>query len=366
MPRLPQPWTKKRGGRTLVGGVSSIVGETLLYASILAVGVFGLTLTFAVQLVPSQLPTSASPVPLRTGTSVWIFGAIFLAAIITGATRLIYRLIQVSASTEYRKVLAGKAGRLEKNALDWIGPEPSPASQVSEPDLSDLPNVPGVRSLNDSPGEHLKFRLAPQPTEDGLVGLAILTMVWNIVWFILLAIAVVGFWTGNVRPILSGLLIPLGYLGYWSFRSLLTLIKARAGVGPTIVEISDHPLYPGGSYKVYVIQMGRMRLRTLTVRLVCEEETFFRQGTDVRVERCEVFAQEMASQTKVRVDQQAPWEQQFELPLAADVMHSLVGMHNAIRWKIVVSGESRPWPSFCRSFPIVVHPPQRPLNRSPR
>lgn len=366
MPRLPRPYTKKRGGRTLGSRLSGIVGETLLYASILAVGVFGLTLTLAVRFAPSQLPTVPSPEPLRTGTAVWIFASLFVAAIVTGATRLIYRLIQLSASTEYRQVLAVRAGRLEREALDWIGPEQRIGDQLSGDGPGDLPNVPGIRSLNDSPGEHLKYRLAPQPTRDGFVGLAVLTLLWNVVWFVLLAIAVVGFFTGRIRPVLTALLVPLGYLGYWSFRSLLVQLRVRAGVGPTIVEIGQHPLHPGDQSRVHVIQMGRLRLRKLTVRLICEEETFFRQGTDVRADRCEVFTQVLGEESKVRVDQQVPWEQQFELQLPQDVMHSLVGMHNAIKWKIVVSGESRPWPSFCRSFPIVVHPPLLPPSRSPR
>jgi hypothetical protein len=199
-----------------------------------------------------------------------------------------------------------------------------------------------------------------------LAGLATLALVWNAAWFVLLAVVVEGFYIGHSRWIVTVLLVPFGGIGIWSFRLFLTQLRQRAGVGPTIVEISDHPLYAGQDYKLFVAQTGRFRVKRLTVQLICEEETFYRQGTDLRIERHEAYSQALWKQSNAVVDPQTPLEQQLEFSLPENAMHSFVAAHNAIRWKIVVQGESRPWPSFCRSFPVIVHPTGLPQKRSPR
>jgi hypothetical protein len=164
----------------------------------------------------------------------------------------------------------------------------------------------------------------------------------------------------------AGLLVPFAVIGVWVARYFLSQLRRQAGVGATIVEISHHPLVPGDEFEIFVSQTGRLRLKRLTVQLVCQEESFYRQGTDVRVDRHECFTQILCKEREVSVDPMAPWEQQLNSVLPPEVMHSFVGSHNAIGWKIVVTGESRPWPSFCRSFPVVVHPPGLPPKRSPR
>jgi hypothetical protein len=288
------------------------------------------------------------------GLASWIFGILGLAAIGTGAGGLLYRIIRVGASSERRSALATRASSIEIIV---------PASSDSDK----MPSVPSGASLTDSPGERLTYRLAAERSSGSdLFGPALLALLWNAVWFVLLAVVVLGFWFGSPRYILSGLLIPFGAIGYWSFRYFLAQLRRSAGIGPTIVEISDHPLYPGRKYRLFVSQSGRLRFRRLNVRVVCEEETVYRQGTDVRVERFEVFTQELCAQRDVRVDPQGPWEQQFTIDLPSNVMHSFVGSHNAVRWKVIVSGEARPWPSFCRNYPVVVHPPGLPPKRSPR
>jgi hypothetical protein len=162
------------------------------------------------------------------------------------------------------------------------------------------------------------------------------------------------------------LLVPFSGVAVWSLKSFLRQVRGIAGVGSTVVEISDHPLEPGGTYRLFVMQMGRMRLRSLRVELICEEESFFRQGTDVRSDQHVALSKELLTEGPVRVDPQAPWEQQLEFELPANVMHSFSATNNSVRWRLVVSGEARPWPSFCRSFPLVVHPPLMVPPNSPR
>lgn len=366
MARFPRPWSKKRGKRFIGTELRSLLWETAFFSGVFLVGVFVLSLVLI-----SELATWEQLAPLKELTKIqaedvtppelhggglahWIFGVLGFAAIASGVAGLVYRLVRVGASSERRSAMATRASSIE------IIVPPSDA-------LDKMPSVPRGDSLTDSPGERLTYRLAAEQSTGGeLVGPALLALLWNAVWFVLLAVVVLGFWYGSPRYILTGLLLPFGAIGYWSFRYFLFQLRRSAGIGPTIVEISDHPLYPGCKYRLFVSQSGRLRLRRLAVRIACEEETVYRQGTDVRVERYEVFAQELCLERDVRVDPQGPWEQQFTIDLPPNVMHSFVGSHNAIGWKVIVSGEARPWPSFCRSYPVVVHPPGLPPKRSPR
>ncbi len=147
--------------------------------------------------------------------------------------------------------------------------------------------------------------------EGGIAGPAPLALLWNSVWFVLLAVVVSGFWYGRPRWILAGMLVPFAFIGHWSFRFFITQLRQHIGVGTTIVEISHHPLQPGGDYQLFVSQTGRLKLKRLTVQLTCEEETFYRQGTDVRVERYQAFSKILCRERDLEVDPKAPWEQQL-------------------------------------------------------
>lgn len=353
MPRFPQPWSKKRGERIAGTVLSGVAGEVVFYAVVFLLGVFGISLVLINQFAPDRAPNVPSGA-LETGLSTWVFGVLSVAAIGSGGGGLTFRLMRFGASSERRSVIASRAQSIEVI---------SPATEAP----AKLPSVPRGKSLTESPGERLTYRLAPEASDDGgIIGPATLALLWNTVWFVLLAVVVSGFWHGRPRYILAGLLIPFAAIGNWSFRFFLSQLRQIAGVGSTIVEISDQPLTPGGQYHVFVSQTGRLRLRRLKVQLTCEEETFYRQGTDVRVERYVAFTKVILKERDVVVDPQEPWEQQLLLDLPSGIMHSFVGSHNAIRWKIDVIGESRPWPSFCRSFPVVVHPPGLPPKHSPR
>lgn len=352
-PRLFRPWSKKRGARISGNSLRGIAGEALFYACLFLVGVFGLALVIFARLAPERA-SDVSAEDLSLGLASWVFGTLSVAAILSGTAGLLFRLSRVGASSERRSAFATRAA-----ARELIG--------MTADDSPNLPHVPQGRSLTDSPGERLTYRLASSnPPTGGLGGSAFLTLLWNGVWFVLLAVVVSGFWTGRPRWILAGLLFPFAWIGIWSFRFFLSQLRQFAGVGATIVEIGDHPLVPGGQYRLFVAQMGRLRLRKINISLLCEEETFYRQGTDIRVERGEAFRVPIHQESDVCVDPRQPWEQQLRFELPENVMHSFVGSHNAIRWKIVVAGDSRPWPSFCRNFPVVVHPPGLPPRRSPR
>ncbi len=300
MPRFPRPWSKKRGKRIAGVALRGVAGEAAFYVGLFLLGVFGLSLVLISQFAPERAP-DVSPEALASDVGTWIFGILSLAAIGSGAGRLIFRLMTLGASNERRSAMKSRASSLE------ISPAADDSSQLPR-----LPTVPRGRSMTDSPGERLRYRLAPKSAQSAeLAGPATLALLWNAVWFVLLAVVISGFWYGRPRWILAGLLLPFAGIGWWSFRFFLMQLKQQAGVGQTIVEISDHPLVPGQQFQLFVSQTGRLRLKRIRVQLTCEEETFYRQGTDVRVERHEAFKQELHRQSNVRVDPQAPWEQQL-------------------------------------------------------
>lgn len=380
-----RPWSKKLGRRLQTGPFRGVLGELAFYLGLIFVGVFVFTLVlvthFMISRIGIDLPNEARVVldsELARGGGHWgrwIVASISVATIGSGMFGLGYRLLHLGFSQERISASSRRFLNLKKPSNSSAGADSGVSEDGLKPavglvladELAQMPSVPRAQTLDESPGERLQFRLASVSTGRlTIIGVASLALIWNSVCVVLLAVAVSGWWYDRPRPILAMLLVPFSGVAIWSLRSFLRQVRQIAGVGPTVLEISQHPLQPGGTYELFVSQMGRMRLRRLRIELVCEEESFFRQGTDVRSDRHVALSQELLSESTVRVDPQAPWEQQLKFELPANVMHSFCATNNSVRWKLVVSGESRPWPSFCRSFPLIVHPPLMLPPNSPR
>ncbi len=347
MPRLPRPWSKKRGSRLAARVFSGVVGEVLFFAILFFIGMFALALAIAGQVVQNSGGEAS------LGIGFWTFAITSAVLLVAGGVGLSYRILHVGASNERRAALAGRTGALagRTGSLDAAGRSRRPPRP--------LPNVPQGASLNDSPGMRLTYRLPSTGSPVSRVAAAaLLAVMWVGVWVVLAAVAISGMWWGTPRPMLTFLLLPLGAIGVWTARYFIRQLREAAGVGATIVEISDNPLRPDGKYQLFVAQYGRLRLRRLRILLVCEEESIFRQGTDVRTDRHLALEEIVYNGKNVSIDPDAAWEQEFEVKVPQGAMHSFQSPHNAVHWKIVVTGESRPWPSFSRSFPVVVHPPQ--------
>lgn len=388
-----RPWSKKLGRRLRTGPFRGVLGELVFYLGLIFVGVFIFTLVVVAHwMVPQygiELPSEARVVldsDLARGGGFhwgrWIVALISLATIGSGAFGLGYRLLHLGFSQERISAQRGRisgwgtaslSARSADSAAEAIddpggnGHEDDTGEAQHHAEYPRLPTVPRGPALDESPGERLKYRLASESTGRwSVLGAASLALMWNSVCVVLLAVAISGWWYGSPRPVLAMLLVPFSGVAVWVLKSFLRRVRRIAGVGSTMVEISDHPLQPGRTYQLLVMQMGRMRLRSLQVRLVCEEESFFRQGTDVRSEQHVALSKDLLCASSVRVDPMAPWEQQLEFELPSHVMHSFSATNNSVRWRLIVSGEARPWPSFCRSFPLVVHPPLMAPPNSPR
>jgi hypothetical protein len=134
------------------------------------------------------------------------------------------------------------------------------------------------------------------------------------------------------------------------------LLRQTAGIGPTLLEISDHPLLPGKEYRLFLSQSGNLKLESITVLLACEEEAVFRQGTNARTESREVFCQSLYRRGGAVVRPGEPLEAECELAVPQQAMHSFRATHNQVQWKLIVRGEAAGWQGFQRSFPVVVRP----------
>ena len=327
MIRRPRLWNKKRGSRLSGWELWGTVGETLFFAGLVLVGAFGLGLMAA----------------LRPGFGFWTLLISSLSLLVVGIAGVSYRILDVGASDERRSAIAKRAAEIE------IVP--------GKPKKNEFPNVPQLKNITDSPGTHLAFRLPSVGSPVwNLAAAATLALLWNGCALALSGVAIASIIEWDPRYILILLLIPIFSAGAWTLRRFIDQVKRWTGVGATIVEISSHPLHAGEDYEVYVGQFGRLKLDKISVELVCEEESTFRQGTDIRVEKEHVFRELVHSGEKLSIDPGAAWEQKFTLQIPTDGMHSFKSSHNAITWWIEIHGEAKPWPSYFRRFPVVVQP----------
>jgi hypothetical protein len=131
------------------------------------------------------------------------------------------------------------------------------------------------------------------------------------------------------------------------------------GIGVTLVEISDHPLYPGGKYEVFISQSGRLKIKTFRVLFVCDEEATYHQGTNTRTARQRVCEQELFRRDNFEIQSGDPFETQVALEVCEGAMHSFTSANNQIGWKIFVRGEVEGKPDYERAFLVTVYPAGR-------
>ncbi len=155
---------------------------------------------------------------------------------------------------------------------------------------TDWPTVPDVRIVNESPGTHLVYRLPlnNQPIFP-LVGIAVTAGVWIIVAGVILSQpftqvntlvdVFADMFTENTWPDLAMdlgfrvLFFGMGiFLAIWVIRQLLLTFR----LAPTLLEISDHPIYPGRRYRILLQHTGTLKFHKLSVDLVSEEIARFR------------------------------------------------------------------------------------------
>ncbi len=287
-------------------------------------------------------PQDPAVAVVHRGYSAWLWALLLLPVsfIIIGGGGLIYILLHWGKSIEHRAASSQLAARRNLFAE-------SPAA------ARDYPNVPRDANLTNSPGTRLKYRL-PINTFHGwkmLVG-ALVSLGWNgiVITFIVMAFHQATNWW------LLLFIFPFLAIGVGMIYFLVRQVLIATGVGPTQLEISDHPLLPGRHYDLFLSQAGRLTMKFLEVFLVCDEQATYRQGTDTRTEHRRVFQEEVFSRRQFGIPQGLPFEHQCRVEIPADAMHSFTADHNELQWKFVVRGEVQGWPQYERTFPIVVYP----------
>jgi len=321
------------------------LGEALFFATVFLLGVFLSAILISWQLV------SQSTQPLRIGYGFWLFLGVCLSFAVIGIVGFWYRVLKVVTSDEHREVLAQR------------GIIPEPLSGTQQPKRAVLaPSIPDIKRFTDSPGARLSYRLPSQiPENVALVAIGVFAMAWNamIAVFVVMAAEIYLRSQMQIPWQLLVLLVPGIYIAIRSARLFFRSFIRTLGIGSTTVEIEDLPLVPGREYRLEVVQYGRLVIKKIAVRLECEEESTYHFGTDLRTERQTVFSQEIATHGRDRIDWGYPLRMECRFCVPESAMHSFQSKHNAIHWKIVVSGEANRWPSYSRSFPVVVYPQSR-------
>ncbi len=337
MARRFRLWEKKRGDRRTGSKLVGTAGEGLFFAGLVLFGAIGLSTLILTQ-------------ELRVGDSrswgawVWLTLSVLASAVFIGAWGLIYTVLLMGTTVERRRAMAKRA-----TDIDLLTERLSSSR--------DYPNVPRDVNLRNSPGIKLAYRL-PIIGSPGwrLLLVAIFSLLWNAMVAVLVALAIGKYFAGAADPYLTALVIPFALIGVGALVYLFRLLFLATAIGPTSLEVSDHPLLPGSRCQVYLTQAGRLYVESLEVALVCLEEATYSQGTDTRTERRCVFRQSIFAAGDFRIDPSRPYESQCELRFPDNVMHSFRSDHNAIQWRLVVRGTVQRWSNFERVFPLVVYP----------
>jgi len=326
---------KKRGQRRTGSTLIGRIGEAAFFGAFFLLG--AATLTHVV--LGEVMHPSAT-----FGLGFWLLILVLASFVLIGGGGVLWAVFHSGTSAERRSALVKRA-----HSIDLI------SDAVPMP--REYPTLPADNNLTNSPGVLLAYRL---PTVEspiwGVLASALFCLAWNGVSSVLTVWATRSWTTGDPEWLLSILLLPAHGVGAWSIYYFLRQLIVHTGMGPTIVEVSNHPLYPGGRYELLISQSGHMRMKFLAARLVCEEEVTYHQGTDIRHEVRVVFERDVFRLADFMIEPASTFEKSVEFSVPVEAMHSFSSAHNSVNWRIVVSGEADEWPSFVRSFPLIVYP----------
>jgi len=176
------------------------------------------------------------------------------------------------------------------------------------------------------------FRLSPGASALAkAIGLSIAALIWNgISWGAL-------FFVVRDREFIG--MICVGIFGLIGLLILYAAGHAILGyilVGDSRVEISRDPVSPGESLRVFIFQKGSFPIEKLTLRLLCQEEARYRQGTDTVTAKNLVHEETIVEREGLRADSGAPI-MDADVAIPADAMHSFKSSNNGVRWLLELS-----------------------------
>lgn len=180
-------------------------------------------------------------------------------------------------------------------------------------------------------------------------------LLWNGIVLGFAVVAVHGLWERDPDWVLIGFLVPFLAAGIGLIVVFARQLVLATAIGPTLLEISEQPLYPGGTCDLLLWQSGRLRLCSLEVLLACDEEATYRHGTNTRNESHRVFEQSVFRREQFDANRE-PFTARFAASIPPCAMHSFQSEHNEVHWKFIVRGQLTGWPHFERAFPVIVRP----------
>jgi hypothetical protein len=300
-------------------------------------------------------PSNASVAVLVRGYgwAGWLIFTVPISFVIIGAGGLIHVLLHWGKSAERQALMTQRVGQRERR---FFG--------AGDAGRQPYPTVPLGVDITNSPGTKLKFRL-PMANSPGwaVFGTLAFCIAWNGIVAIFVTMAVRSYFTDKPDWLLTLFTIPFAAIGVWAIVALVRQLLVATGIGPTLMEISDHPLLPGGQYRLFLSQSGWLTVNRFRVLLVCEEVATYRQGTDTRTETREVFRKELFRRDSFEIRGGMPLECEIDVTLHEGAMHSFAANHNEIAWTLVVEGDVAGWPECKRAFPVVVRPATGVCNR---
>jgi hypothetical protein len=323
---------KKRGQRLAGWWLVGRMGEAFWFVCLCTLGVLSLGLVLGTN-------------QFEVFRGFWLLVLISSCFIGIGAVGFIIRVLGVVYSAEYRSALANQ------NLLKQEKPRKTIKKAVP-------PMVPSLQEFTDSPGVRLAYRLPEyRPETRQLVLSSVFVLAWNALAVLMVGLALGGLFRRQPDWFLVLVVAPLFvFIGYRVSHWFFGRFRRAIGIGPTSVEIDRLPLLASGTYQLSIVQYGRLALKKLKVTLVCEESATYHFGTDTRTEKVEVYRQNIFEHGRDRIDWGRPLELSAEFRLPDSLMHSFQSPHNSITWKFLVEGDANRWPSYCRSFPVVVYP----------
>ena len=342
--RFPRFVAKKRGHRRTVSQAWGAFAEGTFYALLVGAGlVFGTVLFSG---AASYAPVEPDAVVLQRGYGWWLWLLTLLipvALLAFGGSGLVRVVRAWGKSQEHRASIT----------------RPTILEGFADPSVSarSHPGVPSCDNLENSPGVVLRYRLPLESPENwSLAGFGLFTLFWNAI-VVVLAVAVGADLLGGTTDwVLVGLLVPFVAVGIGGVVIFVRAAALATSVGPTNIEISDHPLVPGTTYDVLLAQGGASLLSRIEIGLEMEETASFRQGTDTRTQRLVVHRHRVAGWRDVQPVPGGSFEARVGCAIPEDAMHSFSSENNAVQWRIVVRARPQRWPEFTRIFPVVVVP----------
>jgi hypothetical protein len=330
-------FVKKRGTRRTGARWQGTLIEAIVAISLIVIGGYGIY-----WLAERVFPIDGS------GASWWPWVVVIIpvSLLAYGTTSLVQLLWSSAISSERRAAVVQKATEWEMPGAAGGAARPLP------------PAVPPIDAVVDSAGVNLAYRL-PIDATSGWVSftMAAVSLGWITLVGILFMFNVVG--RGSEEPrswLLTWLMVPFVLAGIWTLFALGRQLLLTAAVGATRVEVSEHPFVPGGTYRGFVSQTGRLHFRWFQVQLICEEQAIYQQGTDTRRATQRVYRATAFSRRKFDISPRQAFEATFEITVPPWAMHSFVSTHNSVMWSLVVRGRMSRWGDLERRFPVYVYP----------